>query len=1181
MSAHEQPDPDDQDADLVEGVVSDDTDLSHDSEDARWQIEGYLKKKGQHSILGKKRWNKKYFLLDCAEGKFYTAEKHGTQPTLALDVRNITCVMLLSSKKARFDIIVEKVKEYQLEASSPEEARAWYQYFTLCMVSKDHDVFAGNEEKPSVLKGPASSNILCGKMKKRYDCITATSNSIWCNRFWKLIENRKVLAYYDVATRKVLGIIPVEFITTISKNLHNECRFMFIVKSNPPRMYDLLAPNVMEAQEWVFRLSRLQVVSIPSQLKNHGELAWEDAAYLAPRMEKQLSARTSQVASFSAAQLEEVVEKMTQGAKFIRHELRQDGSLFSDMGTIRYDPPKHVLTWRASTTALRVNVSDITDLIVGNQDKAFGVPTRKPAASCCFSIDCKSEGHVFHLESKTAEQAELWLYGLQGLVMKGNTVPEPTIQDAQKEITTLMQQGSTFMCYELDQTETVGSKRKIFLFLENATLYWCEPQKRTKKSSLPLTNIRQIAVGKTTRALTNAVADNADPKRCFAFIASQFTLSLEAESGGKRAMWVAGIDRIISATKTPSKRTVNVQMEETEPVVAERDSADLSSLVEERFKKIDLNTTKTAATCEEVKLWFNPAGGRLALFWGKPDAPLEECSERSFPLNALTGAHLGKKDPAFQVPGGQEADEKCCFTLTSKLVPSLNLVAVDETTRQRWLNAVRDHVLSHALKKSDPAIEAAVSFLSRGAMFTLTESNVRAHVYYRPSSSQPQGYLCWKESPTAPDNPNNLFQLRQLREMRCGKYTAALQRSEAASIDPQCCISLLSSRTELSLQAESAKVCADWFSALTKVMSVSSKTKNDGQPPEGPSPAKAMRKEPPRTPMHERKYGFDDELKLPCWDERMRRCTPTVDPETVFEVVSFLAEGAYGKVYMGVDRKDGSKWALKLMNADPESIRDIQNEVEILKNCNNPFIVGLRGVYVKHNRVWVAMEYCAAGSLTQMMQVCERALTEKQIAAALRMCVQGLQYLHEQGIIHRDLKGANVLVTEAGECKIADFGVSATIQRTLSRRQIAQSKKQTIIGTPCYMAPEVIGGKPYNQKADMWSLGIVAIELATGDPPHWELPQMAALGIILNGPPPRLPDSENWSPQFRNFVEVLLDKNPTSRPTCAQLLDHAFLRDARSKASIKAFVQDCFTEMRSARDLNDAVHSSSNAYAYD
>jgi len=131
------------------------------------------------------------------------------------------------------------------------------------------------------------------------------------------------------------------------------------------------------------------------------------------------------------------------------------------------------------------------------------------------------------------------------------------------------------------------------------------------------------------------------------------------------------------------------------------------------------------------------------------------------------------------------------------------------------------------------------------------------------------------------------------------------------------------------------------------------------------------------------------------------------------------------------------------------------------------------------------------------------------------------------------------------------------------------------------MAPEVIGGLPYNQKADMWSMGIVAYELAIGDPPHWDLPQMAAFGKILNGPAPRLPDTENFSPQFRSFVEVLLEKNPEKRPTCAELLTHPFLRNAHSKASIKAFVQDCFTEMRCARDLDDAVNSSNNAYAYD
>jgi len=275
-----------------------------------------------------------------------------------------------------------------------------------------------------------------------------------------------------------------------------------------------------------------------------------------------------------------------------------------------------------------------------------------------------------------------------------------------------------------------------------------------------------------------------------------------------------------------------------------------------------------------------------------------------------------------------------------------------------------------------------------------------------------------------------------------------------------------------------------------------------------------------------------------------------------------------------------------VMKAEPDSIRDIQNEVEILKNCRSPHIVALGGVYVKRDRVWIAMEYCAAGSLTQMMNTCQRALTEKQIAAVLRMCLQGLQYLHSQGIIHRDLKGANVLVTEAGDCKIGDFGVSAVVRHTLSRKHqakmfsgAAQSKQQTIIGTPCYMAPEVIGGLKYDQKADMWSLGIVAIELATGEPPHWELHQMAALGAILNGPAPRLPEQGKWSPDFRNFVEILLDKNPDKRPTCTQLLEHPFVCNARSKAAIRSFVNECFIEMRSARDL-DQIGSAGSTLAY-
>lgn len=199
--------------------------------------------------MGKKVWSKKYFSIDSQDGKFHCAEKHGAAPFSSIDVNEISSVMLLSSGKARFDIITGRVKEHELEASSQEEAKEWQQFLTMCVAKRDSEMFASEERAASEqlrtgLMGPTNLSVLCGFMKKRYTKLNNSGN-VWITRYWRLIEkNRRVLAYFDRPGGKALGLIPLEFVTAVSRNQKNSRRFVIVVKSNPPRMFDLMAPNV-------------------------------------------------------------------------------------------------------------------------------------------------------------------------------------------------------------------------------------------------------------------------------------------------------------------------------------------------------------------------------------------------------------------------------------------------------------------------------------------------------------------------------------------------------------------------------------------------------------------------------------------------------------------------------------------------------------------------------------------------------------------------------------------------------------------------------------------------------------------------------------------------------------------------------------------------------------------------
>uniref|UniRef100_A0A665VW11 non-specific serine/threonine protein kinase n=1 Tax=Echeneis naucrates TaxID=173247 RepID=A0A665VW11_ECHNA len=281
------------------------------------------------------------------------------------------------------------------------------------------------------------------------------------------------------------------------------------------------------------------------------------------------------------------------------------------------------------------------------------------------------------------------------------------------------------------------------------------------------------------------------------------------------------------------------------------------------------------------------------------------------------------------------------------------------------------------------------------------------------------------------------------------------------------------------------------------------------------------------------------------------------NPEEIWDIIGELGDGAFGKVYKAQNKQTGILAAAKVIDTKTEEeLEDYMVEIDILASCDHQNIVKLLDAFYYESKLWVSSEQLSGVTVPGAFCL---PLTEPQIRVVCKQTLQALVYLHENKIIHRDLKAGNILFTLDGDVKLADFGVSAKNTKTLQRRD-------SFIGTPYWMAPEVVmcetsKDRPYDYKADIWSLGVTLIELAQIEPPNHEMNPMRVLLKIAKSDPPTLMQPSRWSPEFSDFLKRCLDKNVDNRWNATQLLQHSFVTSVTDSKPLRELIAEAKAEV--------------------